>query len=164
MAVRANLGILALTVLLLTGCAEEQEPMSYQPDPALGPRDVVEQQVRALGRNAEWGDAEGIRRAYRFASTANRNAMGELSGFAEVLHNPGYRALLDNRAARYSEPVFQADRAAVGVTVTAANGRAVDYVFFLSRADRADCQGCWFTDAVHPGPDRPPEAGPRVNI
>ena len=155
---------LSLSALLLGGCADEPGMEAYRPDPQLKPQEVVQRQVEALADNSELGDNQGIERAYQFASPANRKAVGPLPRFSQLLRNPGYRPLLNNRAARYSEPVFEDGRAAVSVRVTSIAGRTVDYVFFLSRSDRAGCQGCWLTDAVQPGPDNLPDPSPRVSL
>jgi hypothetical protein len=153
-----------LSALMLAACSSESATQRARPQPGLGPMEVVQHQVRALGNNARWGNDQGIKRAYRFASSANRDAFGPFPRFADMLRNPGYRPLLDNREARYSEPVFDDGRAAVAVTIITLAGRRVDYVFFLSRSNRDGCQRCWLTDAVHPGPDHPPDPAPRVTL
>ncbi len=156
--------IASLGTLVLGACADDPDTAAYQPDPRLEPREVVQRQVVALGENSALGQNRGIERAYQFASPANRKAVGSLPRFSELLRNPGYRPLLNNRSARYSEPVFENGRAAVSVRVTSIAGRTVDYVFFLSRSQRAGCQGCWMTDAVQPGPDNLPDPGQRVSL
>lgn len=150
--------------LALAACSSESATDWPRPSPSLGPAEVVRHQVQALGRNAQWGNDRGIRRAYRFASRDNRRATGPFPRFVQMLRNPGYRPLLNHREASYSEPVFQDGRAAVAVTITTLAGQRVDYVFFLSRSSRDGCQRCWMTDAVHPGPDHPPDPAPRVTI
>lgn len=156
--------LLIVIAPLLSSCIDTPDGEARQARADMGPVEVVRQQVAALARNSELGDDRGIRRAWRFASPANREAIGPLPRFRQLLRNPGYRALLDNRDARYDEPVFRAGRVAVPVTVTTITGRNVDYVFFLSRSEHNECQGCWMTDAVQPRDGQSLDRGPRVSI
>lgn len=148
----------------LTACTGTERMTAFEkPAPVLEPTEVVRRQVTALGHNSALGGNEGIRRAFRFASPQNRDATGPLPRFTQMLYNPGYRALLDHRQARYSEPAFHDGRAAVKVTLTTLGMREVSFVFLLSRYSTPECQGCWLTDAVRPGPGQPGGGGPRFD-
>ncbi len=154
---------LLLVVVAYAAGDPPAEPL--RPDPGLAAGDVVRIQVEALGRNGTLDDDEGIRIAFRFASPDNRASTGPLHRFIDLLKDRSYRDMLDHRSAEYHELVLDEERAAQRVTLVTLDYREVDFVFFLSRRDLPDCEGCWMTDAVHrEGGGPPPGAGRRIGV
>jgi len=127
-------GLLLLTVRT----SALSEPLDLNPNPDLTPQQVVEFQLDALR----------IERSFRFASPSNRLVTGPLSHFSEIVHSPGYSALLGSQATEVRGVAVQADQARVYVTVTSANGSQLNFLFMLSRQGEGDYHDCWMTDSV----------------
>jgi len=140
----AVVGLLLLTVRT----SALPEPLDLNPNPDLTPRQVVEFQLDALRHNDEPTTDAGIERSFRFASPANRLVTGPLSHFSEIVHSPGYSALLGSQATEVRGVAVQADQARVYVTVTSANGSQLNFLFMLSRQGEGDYSDCWMTDSV----------------
>ncbi len=130
-------GLLLLTVRT----SALSEPLDLNPNPDLTPQQVVEFQLDALRHNDEPTTDAGIERSFRFASPAN-------SHFSEIVHSPGYSALLGSQATEVRGVAVQADQARVYVTVTSANGSQLNFLFMLSRQGEGDYHDCWMTDSV----------------
>jgi hypothetical protein len=109
---------------------------------------VVEFQLDALRHNDEPTTDAGIERSFRFASPSNRLVTGPLSHFSEIVHSPGYSALLRSQTGEVRRVAVQADQARVYVTVTSANGSQLNFLFMLSRQGEGDYRDCWMTDSV----------------
>jgi hypothetical protein len=122
------------------------------PSPALTPERVVEIQLDALRRNDLPEPDAGIATAFRFASPGNRRTTGPVERFALIVKSPAYRPMIGHRIAGYGPMKVNGDRAACRVKIVAADGKAHDYEFRLSK-DPASA--CWFTDGVLPFTDKP---------
>jgi len=140
----AVVGLLLLTVRTSALC----ETLELNPNPDLTPQQVVEFQLHALRRNDEPTTDAGIVRSFRFASPSNRLVSSPLSHFSEIVHSPGYSALLGSQASDVRGVAIQADQARVYVTVTSANGSQLNFLFMLSRQGEGDYRDCWMTDSV----------------
>jgi hypothetical protein len=140
----AVVGLLLLTVRI----SALSEPLDLNPNPELTPQQVVEFQLDTLRHNDEPTTDAGIERSFRFASPSNRLVTGPLSHFSEIVHSPGYSALLRSQASEVRGVTVQADRARVYVTVTSANGSQLNFLFMLSRQGEGDYRDCWMTDSV----------------
>ncbi len=127
-----------------------------RPSPGLSPTEVVRIQLAALQRNDSPSPDAGIALAYRFASPGNRAQSGSLENFVRMIHT-GYAEMLNHRSAQY-EPVAMLDsgEALQGVTLKAANGQTLRYVFILSRQQGPPCTDCWMTDGVLSAPQGKP--------
>jgi len=101
-----------------------------------------------LRHNDEPTTDAGIERSFRFASPSNRLVTGPLSHFSEIVHSPGYSALLRSQTSEVRGVAVQADQARVYVTVTSANGSQLNFLFMLSRQGEGDYRDCWMTDSV----------------
>ena len=135
-----------------TGAPDEEratKPAAPVPKPELTPGEVVEIQLAALQFNDRPTKDAGIATAFQFASPGNRKATGPLDRFKLIVRAPGYLPLIDHRIAGYATTLIRGDAAIRRVTVVAADGRAFDYEFRLSKDPDS---GCWFTDGVIPIP------------
>lgn len=138
----AVIGLLALSPVAADGVVG--------PDPGLSPRQVVEIQLDALQRNDEPGPDAGIARVWQFAHPANRAMTGPLSRFTAMIHSPPYRPLIDHRAHRVEPIRVEPEVAMFEVTVTAASGRVVAYLWQLQRLAAGARAGSWMTITVSP--------------
>ncbi|MES1924252.1 DUF4864 domain-containing protein [Salinisphaera sp. T31B1] len=120
------------------------------PDASLSPSAVVRAQLAALRD----GDTAA---AYRYASPANRAAIGAPTAFADMLERR-YADMLTHVSARITPQIVDNDRARILAELTQPDGRQSAYVFLLSRQPGPPCRGCWMTDGVirlepaHAGP------------
>lgn len=140
----AVVGLLLLTVRT----SALSEVLDLNPNPDLTPQQVVEFQLDALRHNDEPTIDAGIERSFRFASPSNRLVTGPLSHFSEIVHSPGYSALLRSQSNEVRGVAVKADQARVYVTVTSANGSRLNFLFMLSRQGEGDYRDCWMTDSV----------------
>jgi len=131
----------ALAPALVLACSGLRAP---GPHPSLTPAEVVVAQLDALGRRGD----DGIALAYRFASPANRRAIGSMDRFERVVRSPAYAPMLDHRSAELGPGRVEGGRAAVAVALTAADGSRHAYLFELSRQRDGAWTGCWMTDSV----------------
>jgi len=119
------------------------------PHPSLSPLEVVRIQALALGTNdsphADWG----IEMVWRFASPANKAYTGPLRRFAQMVHNPLYKPMINHAGAAFSEPTVVGADAQVDVVLQTTRG-PLTYRFILHRQDGGDFAGCWMTEAVGP--------------
>ncbi|MES1929175.1 hypothetical protein SADO_07962 [Salinisphaera dokdonensis CL-ES53] len=138
--------IFAFVVLLLCSLPGAALAEALEPSPALSPTDVVRAQLAAL--RAENRD-NGARRAFRFASPANRQTIGSASDFAAVLEQ-GYADMFSQVRARVKLQQRDGDQARVVAELEQIDGRQSAYVFFLSRQPSGNCEDCWMTDGVYP--------------
>ena len=137
----------ALAVAAVVGREDAGGP---DPSPEWTPAEVIRMQVEALQHNDTPSQDAGIATAFRFASPGNRAATGPLARFTDMVHGPGYRAMLDFERAEYGLIRVEGDQAAQEVTLVHDDGRRTTYLFGLSRQSGGACDGCWMTDAVMP--------------
>jgi hypothetical protein len=126
-----------------------------RPNSTLSPEQVVKIQVEALQNNDDMD--KGIELTFRFASPAHKQMTGPLNRFVRLVKNPAYRPMLNHRNAEYAPIKVSGNTATQRVTITAADGKAVVYIFELSKQDLPDCEGCWMTDSVILLPTKPQE-------
>ena len=107
----------------------------------LEPDTVVGVQLSALAA----GDVAGV---WAFASPGNREAVGPLERFADLLRNPLYAPLLGHASAVLGESVREAGDARVEVLVHGAAGEVASYTWVLSVQAGGPWDGCWMTDGV----------------
>ena len=136
----------ACFVLLLYGACGIALAEALEPSPALSPTDVVRAQLVALRDDDR---TRGARRAFRFASPANRRTIGSAADFATVLER-GYADMFTQTRARVRLQKRNGGQARVLAELEQLDGRQSAYVFFLSRQVGGDCEDCWMTDGVYP--------------
>ena len=126
------------------------------PAPDLSPTDVVLAQLEGLRDEPREGDGAGpgIRRAWEFASPANREATGPVDRFADMVRGSVYGGLLQHRAAQLGPLLEDDGEAQQEVLVVTADDRTVGFTWVLSLQDDAPHAGCWMTDGVLRHPDR----------
>ncbi|WP_435007694.1 DUF4864 domain-containing protein [Tundrisphaera lichenicola] len=123
------------------------------PNPNLTPGEVVEIQVEALRTNDKPARDAGIAITFSLASPGNRRVTGPLEHFAQIVKSPAYKPMIGHRIAGYGPVLIRGDRAIRRVTIIAADGKAYEYEFQLSKDPES---GCWFTDGAIPVPDLAP--------
>lgn len=127
-------------------------PTGTAPDPRLAADDVVTIVLAALAeaRPAAEGaaGAHGYALAFAFASPANREAVGSLESFTEMVQDDAYRPLVGHRQAARGPMHVSGDRATQRVVVTTATGERVAYTVTLARQAAGAFRGCWMTDGV----------------
>jgi Domain of unknown function (DUF4864) len=143
---------LAPITMAAHGVEGKAKPVPPSPKPELTPGQVVEIQVEALQYNDRPSKDAGIATTFQFASPTNREATGPLERFTLIVKGPAYRPLIGHRIAGYSPTVERGSLAVRLVTIVAADGQAIDYLFQLSKDPKS---GCWFTDGVAPVPAKP---------
>ena len=119
-----------------------------EPSPELSPREVVQLQVEALGRNDEPFAEAGIAAAFNFASPANKRATGPLARFRTLFDTPAYGPMIDHAGATYSQVQMEGRTAQMGVILNTEDGGQVGYLFRLSKQTEPPHEACWMTDAV----------------
>lgn len=135
-------------LLLATGVFAEPLAETLQPDPSLGPDQVVRIQLEALRRNDL--DDRGIAVAFRFASPNNKRSTGPLPRFASMIKQGPYALMLNFKDAIYAPVKMYNRQASQRVTLVKPGQRPVTYIFYLSRQDAdGPLKECWMTDAVN---------------
>ena len=119
-----------------------------QPDPTLGPEQVIQIQLKALKRNDEPEPDTGIATAFNFASPDNRATTGPLGRFALMVHSPAYAPMLNYKAEQIGPLEMVGDSVQQSVLLLDAQGKTAVYAFVLSRQEDGPCAGCWMTDGV----------------
>jgi hypothetical protein len=119
-----------------------------QPNPDISAEAVVKIQLDALQNNDISPDDHGIRIAWRFASTANKDATGPVETFIQMVKNPLYRPLIGFEKATLERIRFAGNLAQQRVTLHHRGGEKAVYVFTLSRQRDGREKGCWMTDGV----------------
>ena len=138
----------ACRLLLAFACCAFGAEKPTAPSPALTPAEVIDAQLWALQHADEPQPDAGIRTAFRFASPANQQSTGPVERFIEMLRGEAYAPMLNYRSDVRSDVTVVGDAARQKVTLIAADGKQVNYVFILSRQSAPPCEGCWMTDAV----------------
>lgn len=119
-----------------------------QPDPMLGPEQIIQIQLQALKRNDEPEADSGIATVFAFASPANRAMTGPLARFTQMLHNPLYLPMLGYRAAQAGPLELTGDAVQQSVMLLDSEDKTAVYLFSLSRQTDGPYAGCWMTDGV----------------
>jgi len=146
----ARTGCLALLLACtLLACAGAPGP---RPSPELGPVEVVRLQLQALRRGGE----DGIAVTYRFASPANKRAVGSLERFDRIVRSPSYEPMLGHVEVEIGPPRIRGGQALLLVGIRARDGSLHAYRFLLTRQRGGARAGCWMTDAVEPLGSRSP--------
>lgn len=124
------------------------QELTSAPSPGLEPEDVVRIQLEALRNNDTPSKDNGIRTAFRFSSPANQSTVGPIDRFTLIVKNPLYAPMINHRRWVAEATENDGELALQSVTVVAANGKVVTYVFLLSRQEEGEYAGCWMVDAV----------------
>jgi hypothetical protein len=149
---KLRIALIGMIVVALAGCsgiAEARQRRAMRdlgPSPYLSPNEVVRIQMIAIGLND--GTNAGLEFAYRFASPANRRAIGSFRRFVELFRAAAYRPMLNPKSVLYDEAEVSDRTATVRIYLTSDDGYVVTYLFVLSNQTAEPCNGCWMTDAV----------------
>lgn len=125
-----------------------QKKDAAQPNPNLSPEQVITIVLEALQHNDEQAPDSGIATAFRFASPGNRAATGPLERFVQLVKSPAYKPLLNHKTATRGNVRIAGDTARQRVTLTAANGERIVYLFTVSKQTEEPYKNCWMTDGV----------------
>ena len=121
-----------------------------QPGPRkeYGPDQVVQIVMDALQNNDD-RDA-GIVTTFNFASPGNKRFTGPVERFIPMVRSPAYQPMLNFRSAEYGELSLSEDKLSAEqlVSLVAADGETVGYLFHLSKQPDGEFKGCWMTDGV----------------
>ena len=139
--------------MALAGSEKAGKAVAPVPKPELTPQQVIEIQVEALQKNDVPSPDAGIATTFRFASPSNRKVTGPLDRFALIVKSPNYKPMINHRIAGYGPVRVRGDLAVARVTIVAADGKAFEYEFRLSKDPESNC---WFTDGVILIPEKPP--------
>jgi hypothetical protein len=149
---------------VLMGSARAESPSKdLSPDPRLSPKEVVEFQLSALQHNDDPTANAGIEKAFRFASPANRLAVGPLDHFISIVHSASYNALINAQSDLVLQVDVQDSEARVSVRVVSSSGSQVFYLFLLSKQQDGAYANCWMTDGVIKV-EQPGDSSPGVAI
>ena len=124
------------------------------PSPALTPQQVVRAQMEALRRPDFPQRDAGIARAFRFASPANRAAMGPVSNFARFMRSSVYTPMLGNTSVSYDTTRIHGNVARQEIAVIGPRGERAIYEFHLRRETKGLHKGSWMTVGVSYRPVR----------
>lgn len=128
----------------------------HSPSIDLGPREVVEQQLLALGAARREEDfLEGVRKCFEYASPANKNATGPAERFGRMIQQ-GYASMIYWRSfvvETSDEDGFPDGRANIVVRLHPApgspsKGMQQTFCWILSLQAGPEHAGCWMTDSV----------------
>ena len=148
MSFRSWLLLLAILAFASGEPACAQNATELSPKPELTPQQVVEYQLSVLQQNDEPTPDAGIEKAFRFASPANQRSTGPIANFIEMVHGPGYAALLNAKEAAVMRVQIDENEAKVLTRVLSAAGSEIYYVFLLSKQSGSEHADCWMTDGV----------------
>ncbi len=119
-----------------------------RPDPALSPDEAVDLQLDALRSNDVPYRDSGIETLFSFTSSPVQRAVGPLARFADLVHGPHYRSLVDFERVGTTPVEIDGEYATQEVTVVDSLGRERVYEFRLVRQHGGVRDGCWLTEAV----------------
>jgi len=125
-----------------------QNPEEIQPQPSMGPREVVDLQVKAMQQNDHPYENHGIEVAYRFASPDNKKNTGPIDRFTRMLNNEIYQSLLNAQQYGLDAVEIEGEIAVQKVTLIDTQDQPVVYYFQLSRQKEGSLKDCWLTDSV----------------
>ncbi len=124
------------------------QTVAQWPSAALTPQQVVRAQMEALRRPDFPRRDAGIARAFRFASPANRAAMGPAKNFARFMRKSVYAPMLNNTSVSYDTTRIHGNVARQGIAVIGPNGERAIYEFHLRRQTEGVHRGSWMTAGV----------------
>ncbi|MDQ3537070.1 MAG: DUF4864 domain-containing protein, partial [Bacteroidota bacterium] len=104
-----------------------------QPDPTLGPQEVVEIQILALQENDMPFKNFGVLTAFNFASPEYKSKKGPEGKFIRMIHDPNYKSLLDFKIYGLDDIYIINNLALQKVTLIDANDNPAVYLFKLTR-------------------------------
>ncbi len=125
-----------------------QNKNALQPNPNLSPEQVINILLEALQRNDDPAPNNGIATAFRFASPGNRAETGPLDRFVRLVRSPAYKPMLNHKNALRGNVRIIGNVARQRITLIAANGERIAYLFTLSKQTEAPYKNCWMTDGV----------------
>ncbi|MFT3786097.1 MAG: DUF4864 domain-containing protein [Tepidisphaeraceae bacterium] len=147
-----NVLLILQSVLLLTlGAAwlvdrQTTSAMPAAPTPRLSSDQVVEAQLAALRRD----NADGIRECFAFASPANRESVGPIEHFTQLVRGPAYAPLLGTTSGEVVSTQAESGVARHLVRIVDRDGQTHHYLFALTRQNSGEYRGCWMTESVQP--------------
>lgn len=127
---------------------DKKQDARPQPDPTLGPEQVIQIQLKALKRNNEPEPDTGIAIAFSFASPDNKAVTGPLGRFIQMAHSPLYAPMLNYQAEQIGPLEIVGEMVQQSVMLLDAQDRTAVYLFTLSRQEDGHYAGCWMTDGV----------------
>ncbi len=125
-----------------------QNKNALQPNPNLSPEQVINILLEALQRNDDPAPNSGIATAFRFASPGNRAETGPLDRFVRLVRSPAYKPMLNHKSALRGSVRISGNVARQRITLVAANGERIVYLFTLSKQTEEPYKNCWMTDGV----------------
>lgn len=155
---QSGLSILALGIIFFVGRtyltsqdeyhSSVEASKSMQPEPTMGPQEVVDLQMKAMQRNNYPYENHGIEIAYRFASPANKENTGPIQRFTQMVNNDMYHSLLNARQYGLDAIEIDGNVAVQKVTLIDEQDQPVVYYFQLSKQEEGEYKNCWLTDGV----------------
>ena len=116
------------------------------PDPSRSPEAVVRIQLEALQGN----DDDGIRQVWNLAHPDNQRATGPLARFSAMIKQ-GFAPMLGHRAHTVeSLGTAPTGEATFKVTVIAADGAVLEYLWAVGQVSDGPDKGAWLTTGVSP--------------
>jgi len=157
-----NIILLSFLVIILTTSRSLSPPENHsisdskveltydlpEPDPTLGPQEVVEIQVLALQENDTPFKNFGVLTAFNFASPENKSKNGPEGKFIRMIHNPMYNSLINFKIYGLDDVYIINNLALQKVTLIDAEGNPAVYLFKLTRQMEKPFEGCWMIDSV----------------
>jgi Domain of unknown function (DUF4864) len=143
----SRIPLLAVIYLLTCKRTDAQTVNDLSPKPELTPQQVVEYQLLVLQRNDQPTPDAGIKKAFRFASPANKKSTGPISHFISMVH-AGYAPLLNAKESAVIRAQVEDDQAKILTRIVSAGGSEMFYLFLLSRHSEGENANCWMTDGV----------------
>ncbi len=117
-----------------------------KPDKALGPREVIRIQMRALQENDQHDS--GIITVFNFSSPKNKRKIGSINSFRLTVRDPGYRSILNFKSYKTGQLVITDNKAYQLVVVEGHDGTENAYLFILAKQDKGNYKGCWMTEGI----------------
>jgi hypothetical protein len=118
----------------------------------MGPGEVIQAVVLALGDRNSPSPNAGIYTAYQFASPANRANTGPYGKFLRLVMDPAFAPLLTRHASGFGPLEVVGDHAEQEVSLQMDDGTIALFRFVTSRQSseqtRGRCAGCWMVDQV----------------
>lgn len=119
-----------------------------QPNPSLGPQEVVEIQILALQENDKPYKNYGVLTAFNFASPENKSKNGPELKYIKMIHNPIYNSLIEFKRYGLDDIYIVNNLALQKVTLIDAHDNPAVYLFKLTRQVEKPFEGCWMIDSV----------------
>ena len=119
--------------------------LALQPNPELGPEEVVRTVADALRHNNAPMPNSGIFTAYRFASPENHAETGPYGRFLLTVKTADFAPMLHEYTGEFGPLRMSGDRAEQLLRIPAAHAT---FRFVLSRQKAGTYRGCWMVDGV----------------